>query len=463
MNRRCGVLVLGSVLAFAPRALAQPAPRPARFTLEQAIAYAADHYPAVRAALEQVQASAAGVDVARAAYLPRLDATWQTNRATANNVFGQVLPQAVIPAMSGPVLDAASAGSVWGTAAGGLLAWEPFDFGLRRAGVDGAEAALSRARAGEALTRLDVQQAVAAAFLAAAAAERAVVAAQADAERRDTLARIVRALVDNQLRPGAEASRADAERAAAQTRLIQTRQAAALARLTLTRALGEMTSVDIDASDLVDRLPAGEIGDVPAASHPLAQAHQASIDAARAQEAVLARTDLPRVYLQSSVFARGSGAHPDGRLDGGADGLGLQRANWAAGVQIVVPNLFDFSSLRARKAAAAATERAESALLEEATLTIGRDRQAARTMIDAARAVAANTPVQLEAARLSASQALARYQAGLANIVEVADAQGLLAQAEYQDQLARLDVWRAALASAAAQGDLTPFIRLLRP
>ena len=41
-------------------------------TLDQAIQYASDHYPTVRAALEQVNASAAGVDVARAAYLPRL-------------------------------------------------------------------------------------------------------------------------------------------------------------------------------------------------------------------------------------------------------------------------------------------------------------------------------------------------------------------------------------------------------
>ena len=58
-------------------------------------------------------------------------------------------------------------------------------------------------------------------------------------------------------------------------------------------------------------------------------------------------------------------------------------------------------------------------------------------MVQAARAVAANTPVQLAAAQQSEAQARARYQAGLASIVEVADAQSLLAQAEVQDQLAR--------------------------
>ena len=67
------------------------------------------------------------------------------------------------------------------------------------------------------------------------------------------------------------------------------------------------------------------------------------------------------MYLQSSVFARGSGANPDGTFDGGVDGLGLDRANWAAGVQVVFPNLFDFSSLRARKTAAAASDTSREA------------------------------------------------------------------------------------------------------
>ena len=111
-------------------------------TLDQAIQYAAEHYPTVRAALEQVNASAAGVDVARSAYLPRLDSLWQSNRATANNIFGQVLPQGVIPAMSGPVLPSTSSQSVWGSATGALFSWEPFDFGLRDADVVGARGGL---------------------------------------------------------------------------------------------------------------------------------------------------------------------------------------------------------------------------------------------------------------------------------------------------------------------------------
>jgi outer membrane protein len=433
-------------------------------TLEQAIQVAADRYPAVKAALEQVSASQAGVDVAHSSYLPRLDSLWQSNLASVNNIFGQVLPQSVIPAMSGPVLPTTSGQGVWGSATGALFSWEPLDFGLRRAQVAGADAALTQARAGESLTRLDVQRNAASAFLDILAAQRAVAAMQADVERRDVLARIVHALADNQLRPGAEASRADAERAAAQTRLIQAQRTLILAQTTMGRALGMGTgSVQIDAAGLLERLPDRQAGAGPPSAHPLARVRQASVDVARAQEEVLTRTDYPRVYLQSSVFARGSGASANGTLDSGLDGLALDRANWAAGIQIVFPNVFDFSSLRARKTAAAASERAAAALYDEALLAISSEQAAAAAMTQAARAVAANTPVQLAAARQSETQARARYQAGLASITEIADAQSLLAQAEVQDQLARVDVWRALLAEAVAQGDLAPFIQLVHP
>lgn len=457
---RVVVMAAGVALAVPEGAWAQAGPQP--FTLDQALQYAAEHYPAVVAALEQVNASAAGVTVARSAYLPRLDSLWQSNRGTANNVFGQLLPQAVLPSLSGPVLPDASGASVWGSAAGAFFSWEPFDLGLRKTAVSAAEAALSRARAGEALTRLDVQGAVGETFLGVVAAERAVEAAQADVSRRDVLAQSARALADAQLRPGADASRADAERAVAQTRLIQSRQMLAIARVSLARVLGvQAGGVTVSGAALTSVVPAQDAAG-SAVTHPLVQAAQAAVDLSRAQQDVLAHTDRPRVYLQSSVMARGSGAGRDGQLDGGAAGLGIDRANWVAGVQVVMPNLFDFASLRARKAAAAAATRAEVARQDEAGLLVTSRRQEAAAMVEAARAIAANMPVQLAAAQASESQARARYQAGLATLSEVADAQNLLAQAEYQDQTARVGVWRALLAEAVAQGDLAPFVTLLR-
>ena len=79
----------------------------------------------------------------------------QVNRATRNNVFGMLLPQTVIPSMSGPVLGTNNFGTAWGSAVGALVTWEPFDFGLRRANVAAAEAA--RAQSDAALERTRVR------------------------------------------------------------------------------------------------------------------------------------------------------------------------------------------------------------------------------------------------------------------------------------------------------------------
>src|SRR5204863_352143 len=79
-------------------------------------------------------------ELARTAYLPRVDAVAQVNRATRNNVFGMLLPQSAIPSISGPVIGSNNTGTVWGSALGALVSWEPFDFGLRQANISIANA-----------------------------------------------------------------------------------------------------------------------------------------------------------------------------------------------------------------------------------------------------------------------------------------------------------------------------------
>ena len=75
-----------------------------------------------------------------------------------------------------------------------------------------------------------------------------------------------------------------------------------------------------------------------------------------------------------------------------------------------------------------------------------------------ARNVAASTPVEVTSARVALGQATARYQSGLAAVDDVAQAQRLLVQAQIDDALARLSVWRARLQVATARGDIQPFL-----
>ena len=135
------------------------------FTLEEAVNFALKNYPAVRASIEQLSAARAGVGLAKTSYLPRADMLWQSNRATRNNITGLLLPQSVISPISGPVLPFTSNDSVWGSAAGLLVSWEPFDFGRRGATVNAARAGQNVANSELSVTRLDVAVAVTNAFL----------------------------------------------------------------------------------------------------------------------------------------------------------------------------------------------------------------------------------------------------------------------------------------------------------
>jgi outer membrane protein TolC len=445
---------------FSGAGLAQSRPQQT-LNFEQAVELALKNYPAIRAARAQRQAAEAGVDLARANYLPRADLLWQQNRATRNNVFGLLLPQAGIPSISGPQLDSVSMSSAWGSAGSLLLSWEPFDFGLRKSNVELARAIGRQAGANEAVTQLDVSAAAADAFLTLLAADQTLEAAQAGVERAETIARAVRALVENQLRPGVDASRTEAELAAARNLLIQAEQNVELARANLAETIGEGgeagADITIEPGPLLDLPPAPPPLTVNLALHPLAIAQTAAVDTSRARENLLVHSYFPRFNWQTSVFGRGTGARLDGTFDNG-QGFYPNTFNWATGLSISFP-VFDIFGLRARRRAEASNTAAEQARYEQVINTLKTQESRARTLIESARRMAENMQVQVRAAQETLTRAKARYDFGLTNITEIADAQRLLAQAEMDDSVAKLAVWRAMLAAAKLQGDLKPFLQ----
>jgi outer membrane protein TolC len=427
-------------------------------TLNKAVEAAANNYPSIRAAQAKAASSNAGIDVARTTYLPKTDLIWQENRATRNNVFGLLLPQSVIPSISGPVLGTNDSTNAWGSVGGLLFTWEPFDFGLRKANVNLARALNTQDQAGIAVTRLDVEASAVDAFLGVLAADQAVRAAQANVERLGVFAKSVQVLVQNQLRPGIDSSSAEAELASARNVLIQAQQNAVIARV----SLGELTGVP--APDLL--LESGPLLDLPAdattpalnlETHPVAIAQTAAVTVAQTREQIVDRSYYPKFSLQSAFYARGTGNLLNGQVDNGK-GFYPQIYNWATGVSITFP-LLDIFTIRARRRVEANNTIAERARFDQTIQTLKAQDARARALIDGARKIAANTPVQLKAAQETEVRARARYAAELTTVVEVAEAQRLLTQAEIDDAIARLNVWRAMLIAARARGDLEPFLQ----
>jgi outer membrane protein len=450
------ILLLLSVMP----AEASPAEPAKTFTVQEAVTYALAHYPAVQAAIQRYEAARQGVGLAKTSYLPTMNMIFQDNRATRNNVAGMLLPQSVIPNPSGSVLPQSDL-SFWGSGAGILLSEEPFDFGYRRAQLRVAESAARRTQEEVLLTRLDVAASVADASLLLLEAEQQVQASQADVDRRTVFAKSVHALVDAHLRPGADASRVDAELAAARTRLVIAQETQQIDAATFSEVLGLAgRRVEIVPGPFL-HAPGNETWTAPGVStHPAAKAAQERVRESQDRIDVLTRSYFPHLTFQALTAARGSGANGQGQALGGTNGLLPDSAtNWAAGFSLTYSAL-DFASIRARKKIEEANRGQAEALYDLTVQNITGQNDQAQAVLDSARKIAENTPIELRAAQDSETQAVARFKAGLGTIVDVAEAQRLLLQAQIDDSLAELNIWRALARLAAAQGDFQPFLDL---
>lgn len=431
-------------------------------SIRDAVLHAREAHPAIEVARARTDAAVDSIRLARLAYRPRADVHLQEVRSTRNNISGLVLPQPVLPQVSGPVLPSSSGTDRFGSALGGLVSWEPFDFGLRNARTELAAAEARQSRAGIDTAGLDISSTAAEAFLAALAADETVRAARANVRRMETFARTVHSLASSQLRPGADAARADAELARARTQLAQAEQASEVARAALAEAAALPTvPADLDPGRLLEPA-AGPATDHPGdpASHPQARQQAAAVEAARARRHVVDTSAMPKLQLTGATFSRGSGFEPDGRPSSDGDrGLLPTVGNWAVGASVSYP-LHERAERRARLRVESANVRAESARLAQVTLAVTSQQRQADALLRGARRIAEQAVTQLASAREAQAQARSRFDSGLASVTEVAEADLLLARAEADEAVARVGVWRGLLAVARARGDVDGWLAL---
>lgn len=443
-------------------AFAQSTRESATLELDQVLTIAAANYPSIKTAQLRQKAANNEIGLAKTAYLPRTDILWQTDRATANNVFGLVLPQTVVPSVTGPVLDADVTRSAWNSTGGALLSWQPFDFGARGAKVDVARHGSEAAKYASDSTQLQVSAAAGSAFFDLAAAQELMKAARANVQRYEEFAKAVHVLVDNTLRPGADASQADAQLALARNQLIHAETQAAIKSTVLAELIQVQNShPEIDVSALLSSMPTIDPAIASGTNHPAILEEHALTLQQEAQERFLNRSYVPIFTTSGAIFGRGAGTSVTGPFPGGTAGLAPNIFNWAAGIQVSF-SAFDFFNLREQRRVQQANVQAEHARLDQAVSNVTAAVQQAEATLAGARRLVQNTPAELAAARMSEQQQQARYRSGLATVVDVSAAEGVLAQAEGDDAIARLGVWRAELGIAVAQGNLQPFLQLLQ-
>ena len=433
------------------------------YSLSAAIDTAVKNFPTLRHAQASYSRTGAQVSLARTAYLPSLDVLAQEIRTTTNNIAGTIFPQPlnVIPTQTGPANDTSSMKSVFANDYGVNFSWLLYDWGQRHSSVTVARSQQATANATIKLTELDVAAAAAEAYLSNVEAKETIKAQQATVDRMQAWNLIVHTLVDKGLRPGVDSARADADLSNAKILLIDAERTSELASVDLAETMGIAgVTVGIDDRPWIRR-PHAEVvfrANAPE-THPLALLRNAEVNTAHAQIIQVEKQYRPRLWLHSGVWARGSGVRIDSHPV--VDGTLPQNANYVAGFGIDFP-ILNYYPIKAKERIARDTEAAEQANYDLAIQVITQKNARARVLLNNARRVADETPILVNAARENEVKAAERYRVGLANVLEVAEAQRILQSATVQDSVAQVRIWRAILSAAYAQGDVKPFLELVR-
>ena len=431
--------------------------RPQRLTLIGAIELARQNYPAIRTASLKTDAAREGITQAKTAYLPRADILLDENYGTANNVTGFLAPQNIVPNISGEVTNRNDFLGGFGFTSGGLISWEPFDFGLRKAQVNAARSTTKQAQAQIAVTELDTMSRAADAYLSVLAAQQVVRAAQAKLDRMNVFLETVHVLAQKELKPTTDEYLAQAEVVRAKDELVAAEQNYKIAIAALIKWTGTATdTVEVDPGPLLRQIPETHFTVADPSSHPQALAQKSVIEVVQAREHAMERSYAPRFFLRVPVYARGTSFNPNLSLDFGK-GYYPTTFNYAISALMMFPAM-DIFQIKSQRRAKAKTELAERSRYEEIILNLREQDARARAMIEGAVRIAENAPVKVKASQEAANSARIRYRYQLATVNDVAQDEQLLTQSEVEYATAQLQVWRALLAAAVARGDMRVFV-----
>ncbi len=432
-------------------------------TLAEALAWAREHQPQVRSALAEAKARLAEARVPRAQWLPQVGATAQLFVGTANNTTASYLnvPEVDIPRIGGTRGGAGSSFSPEpSTLAAVSLDQEVFDFGRIAAQAAVADALAAQARAGADVVALDVQLAVEEAYHAVLASKEVLRATEEALKRANTHRDYAQAGVKAQLRPPIELTRAEADVAQLEVRKVRAEAGVIAARAALAASIGS-DELELDAAPLApgeSPMPAfQEALRAAVEKNPIVAAAVAKLEAQRAATTAIGRELLPNVFASAGLSGRAGGSIPSGGT--GADvptggGWLPDVANWHAGL-ILQWNIFDATVL-ARRSASQAREEAAQADVDLAHTNATLLAQRAWLDLDAAERALPGLVTAQKAAQANQAQADARFKAGLGTIVELADAEALLTNADLELAVGQFTVARARAALARAMGRRLP-------
>ena len=435
---------LPAVALLAPIAFAQNQ-NVMQLSLKRAVEIALAPEGSARVALaeQSIRISETRVNQARSAFLPNLDGSVQERSQTVNlRTFGFNFdfPGFSLPSIVGPfsIFDARASAQT-----------TVLDFGIIRK-YRASRAGLQASKADLDVTKDQVAEQVARAYLASLREDAALESARANVDLSQALLRLAQSQKDAGTGTGIEVTRAQVQLANDNQRLVVAENNRRRAVLQLLRTMGLNLNVEVALSDTlsyqtVDTAATEALLETARKSRSDLKAQAQHQENARLNYSAVEAERLPSVNAFGDYGTIGSeivGAHP----------------THTVGIQLKVP-LFDGGRRASRREESLAQVREEEIRTRDLGLQVELD---VRLALDSLRS--ADTQVQtsregLMLAQSELEQAQRRYQAGVANSLEVTDAQTRLDRARanqvdalYSHNLARMEL-------AAATGAIQEYVQ----
>lgn len=424
-------------------------------TLKELLQLAATNYPLLKSKAWEVKAAQKGISAGKSTLIPSLDASYQVNYATYNNITGMAYPQFLIP-VSGPPSAGNNYSGVFGSATSLLLNWQPVTFGQRQSQVDLARAGVQYAQADAQNELFQHKIRVVNAYLDILMALELEKVYQENLARTEANLSVAKTLVINGIKPGVDTALLKSEVSRAKVDLLNSRKYKEQTTITLSGLLAtDSIPFFADTSYFASIPSAYAISDT--AKNPLLSLYSSTIELGKARKKVLSKTTMPTLGLWGTAYARGSGIDNIGNVKS-TDGLAFQRYNYGAGLQLSIP-ILQFAKIKPQVQQQDLLIRSNEEQLNEIALQIRKQNELADTTLSTALKVLQESPLFYESASFSYKALQSRYQSGLANFADLVQAQYALVKAAADNKTAFMAVWKALLYKAAVNGDLDLFLK----
>lgn len=427
-------------------------------TLHELLKQAESNYPLLKAKSLEVQAGQSNVATVKNSALPSLDAAYQVNYATYNNITGMAMPQYFVPISGPPSADNTSNG-VFGSVGSLLLKWEPFTFGQRSARIDLAKTGVQYNEADARNELFKHQVTFINTYLDVLMAHELLKVYSKNLERSKENLRAVRTLTVSGLHPGVDTALFHGEVSRARIELLNHQKYLETQQATLSELLASDAPTYTPDSSYFHRLPSTS-GDTIASSHPVLSLSESKLLIRRQQQTSIRRTLNPNLSVWATGYARGSGIRYDGVVNS-SDGLSFSRYNYGAGLQLSVP-LLRFLEVRPQLRQQSALISAEEERLNQVKLELNKQNKVADLTFRNALEVAKESPVFYRSAEFSFRALTTRYNSGLTHYADLIQAQYSLVKAETELKQSYLEAWKALLYKAAVQGDIAIFLNQVK-